>query len=82
MTLLDTTFTRQRRLLENNQFVRAEKCEVHTSSVSFLGFIVKQRQFSPDLAKVQAVAEWLTPSTRKQLQQFLAFANFYRCFIR
>lgn len=82
MTLLDTTFTPQRRLLENNQFVRAEKCEVHASSVSFLSFIVKQRQFSPDLAKVQAVAEWLTPSTRKQLQQFLGFANFYRCFIR
>lgn len=26
--------------------------------------------------------EWPTPSSRKQLQRFLGFANFYRCFIR
>lgn len=28
------------------------------------------------------VAEWPTPTTRKQLQWFLGFANFYRRFIR
>lgn len=50
--------------------------------MSFLGFIVRQGQLSPDPAKIQAVTEWPTPSTRKQLQQFLEFANFYRRFIR
>jgi len=33
-------------------------------------------------AKVSAVAEWLTPDSRKKVQQFLGFANFYRRFIR
>lgn len=28
------------------------------------------------------VVEWPTPSSRKQLQRFLGFANFYRRFIR
>lgn len=73
-------------LLENRLFVKAEKCEFHTSSVSFLSFIVKQVQLSPDPAKVQAVAqavaEWPTPLTWKQLQQFLSFANFYHRFIQ
>ena len=35
-----------------------------------------------DPAKVSAVAEWPSPPTRKRLQQFLGFANFYRRFIR
>ncbi|KAI3355849.1 hypothetical protein L3Q82_004229 [Scortum barcoo] len=34
------------------------------------------------VAKVSAVASWPTPSSRKQLQRFLGFANFYRRFIR
>lgn len=60
-----------RRLFENSLFVKAEKYEFHATTVSFLGFIVKQGQLSPDPVKVQAVEEWPTPSTWKQLQQFL-----------
>lgn len=29
-----------------------------------------------------AVVEWPTSSSHKQLQRFLGFTNFYRCFIR
>lgn len=54
-----------RRLLENSLFVKPEKCEFHKESVSFLGFIVRQGELSPDPAKIQAVAEWPTPTTRK-----------------
>uniref|UniRef100_A0A674MXQ5 Gypsy retrotransposon integrase-like protein 1 n=1 Tax=Takifugu rubripes TaxID=31033 RepID=A0A674MXQ5_TAKRU len=70
------------RLLENRLFVKAEKCDFHTTSISFLGFVVSWGQLSPDPAKVRAVMEWPTPSSRRQLQQFLGFANFYRRFIR
>ncbi|KAI3358945.1 hypothetical protein L3Q82_014740 [Scortum barcoo] len=70
------------RLLENSLFVKAEKCEFHASSVSFLGFIVGRGSLQMDPAKVSAVASWPTPSSRKQLQWFLGFANFYRRFIR
>ncbi|KAI3361892.1 hypothetical protein L3Q82_002215 [Scortum barcoo] len=70
------------RLLENSLFVKAEKCEFHASSVSFLGFIVGRGSLQMDPAKVSAVASWPTPSSRKQLQRVLGFANFYRRFIR
>ncbi|KAK3538189.1 hypothetical protein QTP70_032943, partial [Hemibagrus guttatus] len=35
-----------------------------------------------DLSKVHAVTEWPEPTTVKELQRFLGFANFYRRFIK
>ena len=70
------------RLLENRLFVKPEKCEFHSKSVSFLGYIVEAGQLRPDPVKIKAVVEWPTPTTRKELQRFLGFANFYRRFIR
>ncbi|KAI2652487.1 Transposon Tf2-6 polyprotein [Labeo rohita] len=70
------------RLLENQLFVKAEKCEFHADTVSFLGFVISPRGIEPDRAKVKAVTEWPVPDSRKALQRFLGFANFYRRFIR
>ena len=70
------------RLLENQIYVKVEKCEFHVPSNSFLGYIIGQGQIEMDPSKVTAVAEWPSPPTRKRLQQFLGFANFYRQFIR
>uniref|UniRef100_A0A8C7WW06 Gypsy retrotransposon integrase-like protein 1 n=1 Tax=Oryzias sinensis TaxID=183150 RepID=A0A8C7WW06_9TELE len=70
------------RLLENQLYVKAEKCQFHTNSIQFLGYIFEAGQVRPDPAKLEAVAQWEPPTTRKKLQQFLGFANFYRRFIR
>lgn len=70
------------RLLHNRLFVKAEKCEFHTTQTSFLGFILSPGEISMDPGKVQAVTGWPVPKDRKQLQRFLGFANFYRRFIR
>ena len=70
------------RLLENSLFVKTEKCEFHTSSVAFLGYIVGQGSVEMDPSKVSAVTSWRVPESRKELQRFLGFANFYRRFIR
>lgn len=70
------------RLLDNKLFVKAEKCQFHAAKVNFLGFVIEQGQLKADPEKVKAVAEWPIPETRKQLQRFLGFANFYRRFIK
>lgn len=57
------------RLLENRLFVKAEKCEFHLSSVSFLGFVVERGQIKTDPTKIKAVVDWPTPTNRKQLQK-------------
>lgn len=64
------------RLLENKLFVKAEKCEFHKASVSFLEFILEGGQVRPT-EKIKAVLDWPIPEMRKQLQRFLGFANFY-----
>ena len=70
------------RLLQNQLFVKAEKCEFHKPSISFLGFVLAEGEIRMDPEKVSAVANWTTPSSRKEVQRFLGFANFYRKFIR
>lgn len=60
---------------------KCEKCEFHVPTVSFLGFVIDRGQLRADPAKVKPVVEWLEPKTRKALQKFLGFANFYRKFI-
>lgn len=69
------------RLLENQLFVKGEKCEFHVPTVAFLGYIIDRGVLRPDLVKVKAVVEWPVPPHRRQLQCFLGFANFYRRFI-
>lgn len=71
-----------KRLMENKLYVKAEKCEFHVTTVNFLGYVVEKGQLRPDPVKVKAVEDWPTPSTRKQLQRFLGFANFYRRFVK
>ncbi|KAG1957249.1 retrotransposable element [Pimephales promelas] len=70
------------RLLENGLFVKAEKCVFHAQSVPFLGYIVSSEGIRMDPEKVKAVVDWPIPDSRKALQRFLGFANFYRRFIR
>ena len=68
------------RLLANHLYVKAEKSLFHADTVSFLGFIIAPGSVQMDPAKVSAVSEWPTPDSRKKVQQFLGFANFYRRF--
>ncbi len=70
------------RLLENQLYVKAEKCEFHVNQTSFLGYHISSQGVKMNNLKVQAVTEWPQPRTIKDLQRFLGFANFYRRFIR
>lgn len=70
------------RLLEHLLFVKAEKCEFHSSLVSFLGYMFSPGSIRMNPAKISAVLNWPVPNSKKQLQWFLGFANFCRRFIR
>ena len=70
------------RLLENQLYVKSEKCEFHRSSVPFLGFVISAGAIEMDKQRVRAVVDWPQPTTRREMQRFLGFAHFYRRFIR
>jgi RNase H-like domain found in reverse transcriptase len=61
--------------------VKLEKCEFHKQSVKFLGYIMTINGIQMDSSKVEAVLNWPVPTSVKELQSFLGFANFYRRFI-
>ncbi|KAK3506468.1 hypothetical protein QTP70_001152 [Hemibagrus guttatus] len=70
------------RLRDYNLFLKAEKCLFHQHTVQFLGYAIDRSGVRMDEKKVTAVRDWPTPTTVKELQRFLGFANFYRRFIR
>ena len=69
------------RLWKNNLHIKPEKSLFHTHSIEFLGFMVSPTGVSMDIAKTKAIHDWPVPLNLKQVQSFLGFTNFYRCFI-
>ena len=74
-----------RRVMEvlraNKLYLRAEKCEFEKTRIEYLGVIISHNHVEMDPVKVAGVAEWPTPKSRKEVQSFLGFTNFYRRFI-
>ncbi|KAL0188510.1 hypothetical protein M9458_015609, partial [Cirrhinus mrigala] len=71
-----------KRLISHQLYAKEEKCDFHQSRISFLGYIISPEGVAMDERKVEAVLNWPRPSTLRELQRFLGFANFYRRFIR
>ncbi|SJK99856.1 related to TY3B TY3B protein [Armillaria ostoyae] len=70
------------RLQENKLFLKAEKCEFEVLKTEYLGVIISKGQVRMDPVKLAGIAEWLTPTKKKELQSFLGFTNFYCKFIK
>jgi hypothetical protein len=70
------------RLIKNRLYAKVQKCEFHQTQITFLGYIISAEGVTMDDSKVRSVVNWPQPTTVKEMQRFLGFANFYRRFIR
>lgn len=70
------------RLRLHNLFANLKKCKFRTKEVEFLGYVVSTEGVRMEEARVTAVREWPLPTSFREIQVFLGFANFYRRFIK
>ena len=61
--------------------LQPKKCHLCSPEVEFLGHVVSAEGVSTDPKKIEKVANWPTPRSKKEVQQFLGLANYYRRFV-
>lgn len=71
-----------RRLSEARLTVNLAKCEFAKATVTYLGKVVGNGEVRPIQAKVQAIQNFPSPSTKKELMRFLGLVGYYRSFCR
>ena len=69
------------KLKEAKMFLCPEKCEFHTQRTKYLGLIITPGGIEMDTKKIETVVNWEPLQHLKDVQTFLLFANFYRCFV-
>ena len=62
--------------------IKPSKCELLKKEVCFLGHLVSEEGVATDPSKTAKVASWPTPTSCRQVQQFLGIANYYRRFVK
>ncbi|XP_075056971.1 uncharacterized protein LOC142143159 [Mixophyes fleayi] len=61
--------------------IKPEKCQIGMNEVQYLGHRVGGGTLRPEPTKVDAIAAWPTPKTKKQVMSFLGTAGYYRKFV-
>lgn len=65
------------RLRDYGLYAKLEKCVFHQPQVEFLGYVISNKGLLMDPKKIQAITDWKTSQTVRDVQCFLGFANFY-----
>ena len=58
-----------------------KKCSFGKERIQYLGYIMDDYVVHVDLANIQAIHDWSTLMTLKELPSFLGLAKFYRKFL-
>ena len=67
-------------MLEEKLTINLMESEFGKATMKYLGHIVGQRQVRPLDAKIQTIAKFPIPTSRKELARFLGMAGYYRNF--
>ncbi len=70
------------RLQEADLQTNIWKCEFNIEETVFLEVIVSEQDLCMNFIKVKVIVNWTTLINLKEVQSFVKFVNFYRCFIK
>lgn len=70
------------RLRSKNLKLNPSKCVFYQREVTFLGHKITDRGIFPDDSKIEMTKNFPKPVNAKETKRFVAFANFYRKFIK
>ena len=62
--------------------MKPNKYDLCVEQVKFLGHIVSAEGVQTDPEKTEKVAQWPQPSSKREVQQILGLANYYRRFVK
>ena len=62
--------------------ISLEKRVFHVKTVDFLGYVVATDEVTMNEKKVETIKAWKPPTSVREVQIFMGFANFYRRFIK
>jgi hypothetical protein len=69
------------KLQEAGLYLKLSKCKFKMQLISYVGFIVTPEGVEMEPDRVRMITEWPEPTSHRDIQVFLGFANFYRRFI-
>jgi hypothetical protein len=64
-------------MCEHKLYLRPEKCEFEKTRIEYLSIIISHNKVEMDLVMIAGIADWPTPSNKKETQSFIGFVNFY-----
>lgn len=70
------------RLRDVNLKLNPNKCEFLKKEILYLGNVISSQGVSPDPAKILAIQRYPTPKDADATKRFVAFANYYRRYIK
>ena len=71
-----------KRLVENDLYVKLEKCKQKIREVVFLGVVIGLEGIKIEKKKVKELLDWLTLKEVKDVQKVLELVNYYQQFIK
>lgn len=69
------------RLRNAGLFANGKQCAFERTEVEYLGYLLSADGIKMHPRKLETIADWPRPQSIKDVQSFLGFTNFHKCFI-